>query len=316
MDGAGEPMTQRLATAAGVPRATGTDPRGDLVRGSITLHRGRIEFEHPRDAMEVLLDQDFEEDEQYPPYWAELWPSGIELAYAVSERELTGRSVLELGCGLGLPSIAAALAGGRVLATDRSPDAIALTRANARLSGAELETDVRAWTPGTALAERGPWDLVLGADVVYNQRNVDELLVELPRLVDDTGEVWLADPGRPYAHGFLEAAREAWETVQLRDTRIPDVTIVVLRGPVRRAPRRSGCEPPGDRDVYDLHPSWIRARPPGPHRRSPQSARQRQICRLRAGCDDHGAARLSRRRRPTRRRRSGASGRPPPSTPP
>ena len=53
--------------------------------------------------------------------------------------------MLELGCGLGLPSIAAALAGGRVLATDWSPDAVRATAANAALNEVRLETAQVAW---------------------------------------------------------------------------------------------------------------------------------------------------------------------------
>ena len=96
------------------------DPRLDLASGSLDLHRGLIRFVHPRDPTDLLYEQDIAADESYPPYWAELWPSGIELAHAVSGRSWADVAVLELGCGLGLPSIAAALGGARVLATDRS----------------------------------------------------------------------------------------------------------------------------------------------------------------------------------------------------
>lgn len=229
-------MTQRVAAAARVRRrAAAADLRHDLVSGSITLHGGRIDFVHPREAMELIYEQNFDAEEEYPPYWAELWPSGIELAYAISARELAGAPVLELGCGLGLPSIAASLAGGRVLATDRSPDATAFTAANARRSRAILETAVCSWDePGTML-DRGPWSIVLASDVLYGQRNVTELLDLLPRLVDDSGEVWIADPGRPLAADFLEAAREAWHTVSTTATRIPSVRIHHLRDRRRAA---------------------------------------------------------------------------------
>ena len=80
----------------------------------------------PRDT-EALLDEEAFEHEEFLPYWAELWPSSLALARTIAGRALRGARTLELGCGLGLPSIAAALAGGRVLATDWSPEAIAMT---------------------------------------------------------------------------------------------------------------------------------------------------------------------------------------------
>src|SRR5215204_3004899 len=78
---------------------------------------------HPPDAAE-LIDEEAFEHEEFLPYWAELWPSSLALARAVAGVELAGRSVVELGCGLALPSIVASLGGARVTATDWSPDAL------------------------------------------------------------------------------------------------------------------------------------------------------------------------------------------------
>ena len=67
-------------------------------------------------------------------------------------RSLRGARVLELGCGLGLPSIAAALAGGRVLATDWSADAVRATAANAALN--DVDGRDRAGRLGRARGDR------------------------------------------------------------------------------------------------------------------------------------------------------------------
>src|SRR4051812_23309300 len=105
----------------------------------------------PRDSESLLDEHAFEEDE-FLPYWAELWPSGVALARAIATRSLKRASVLELGCGLGLPSLAAALAGGRVLATDWSPAAVELPPAHAERNGAALENPGLSWAaPGAAL---------------------------------------------------------------------------------------------------------------------------------------------------------------------
>ena len=67
--------------------------------------------------LDVLLEEidpvSFAEDERLP-YWAELWPSAVALArYAIQHLDLTGRRVLELGCGLGLVGVAGGGGGGR-----------------------------------------------------------------------------------------------------------------------------------------------------------------------------------------------------------
>ena len=131
---------------------------------------------------------------------------GLALARVVGVRALRGARVLELGCGLGLPSLAAAAAGGRVLATDWAEDSIALTLRNAARNGLALEGLRCSWTAPDALVARAPWDLVLASDVFYEERNGEALLPLLPRLIDARGEIWLADPGRPSADPFLEAA--------------------------------------------------------------------------------------------------------------
>jgi predicted nicotinamide N-methyase len=177
----------------------------DVVEEVVPLFGRDLRLLRPRDT-DALLDEHAFEHEEYLPYWAELWPSSLALARAVGARALRGARTLELGCGLGLVSIAAAFAGGRVLATDWSPDAVAMTRANAERNGAELETLVCSWTEPGPLVERAPWDLVLASDVLYEARNVDALLPLLPRL---GAEAWIADPGRRPAERFLaEAARE------------------------------------------------------------------------------------------------------------
>ena len=73
--------------------------------------RGRdLALLRPRDA-ESLLNEEAFEHEEFLPYWAELWPSALALARVVGARALRGARTLELGCGLGLPSLAAAVAG-------------------------------------------------------------------------------------------------------------------------------------------------------------------------------------------------------------
>ena len=140
------------------------------------------------------------------PYWARLWPSGLALARAVLRGPpLDGRRVLELGCGLGAPSVAAARRGASVLATDVSSDAVVFAAHNLALNELAGDVAVASWK---ALVEHGPWDLVLAADVLYLRANVESLLRALPRLVADDGAAWIADPGRNGARDFLAAARK------------------------------------------------------------------------------------------------------------
>jgi predicted nicotinamide N-methyase len=160
----------------------------------------RLKILRPPSA-DALIDEAAFDAEEFLPYWAELWPSGLALARHVATLELEGRRVLELGCGLGLPSLAAALRGAHVLATDWAEDAVALLRRNAGRNGVSLRAAQVRWGEPEPLLRAAPWDLVLGADLLYEARNADQLAALLPRL---GGEVLLAEPGRPYAKEFLE----------------------------------------------------------------------------------------------------------------
>jgi predicted nicotinamide N-methyase len=140
----------------------------------------------------------------------------VALARELDGEGLRGKRVVELGCGLAVPSISAARAGASVLATDESLEAVALAARNARLNGVRIETAAVDWTEPGDLVRRAPFDLVLAADVLYERANVGPLLSLLPRL---GREAWVADPGRPAAEVFLEQAGRRWST----DTRIRGV---------------------------------------------------------------------------------------------
>ena len=202
-----------------------TTSMSDLVEEVVPLRGRDLRLMRPRDT-EALLDEEAFDRDEFLPYWAELWPSSLALARMIAGRSLRGARTLELGCGLGLPSIAAALAGGRVLATDWSPEAVAMTAANAERNGAELETLVCSWAAPGPLLERAPWDLVLASDVLYEPRNADALLALLPRLGP---EVWLADPGRAPSAGFLEAARSDWTVTTRRAPELANGAVHRLR---------------------------------------------------------------------------------------
>jgi predicted nicotinamide N-methyase len=205
----------------------------DVVEETFALAGLTVRMLRPRDGdavLDELLAEDDPDDERLP-FWAELWPSGAALARAVAARPLAGRRVLELGCGLGLVGVTAAMAGATVLAVDQSPEAVAFTTANAARNQVTLRTAVCAFDRPEPLLAEAPWDLVLAADVLYEQRNVPVLLWLLPRLVDASGEVWLADPGRRMQETFLAGVDAAgWRREQV-PSEPATVTIHRLRPP-------------------------------------------------------------------------------------
>jgi len=159
---------------------------------------GGIELDLLRpDSAEALLDEEAFARDEFLPYWAELWPASLALANALPD--VHGLRVVELGCGLGVPSLVAAARGAVVTATDWAPEAVALLRRNAARNGVELRAEVRDW--------REPWaerfDLALAADVLYERRNVQPLLERLRELAP---AALVALAGRPYEAEFVRRA--------------------------------------------------------------------------------------------------------------
>ena len=178
----------------------------ELVSQTIELPSGKLRIGQPADGAEIPDDHEVQWA-PLAPYWSVLWRSGVALAREIDRADLAGRRVVELGCGLAVPSLAAARAGAQALATDMDVDALELAAANAAENGLELETMSVEWASPDELVERGPFDLALGADILYERQSVALLLKLLPRLAP---EAWIADPGRPAAEPFFEQVRRRW----------------------------------------------------------------------------------------------------------
>jgi predicted nicotinamide N-methyase len=197
----------------------------DLVTQTVQLPSGELRLLQPRESADLPDDGEVEWA-PIAPYWSVLWRSGVALAHELDSRALDGLRVVELGCGLGVPSIAAARAGATVLATDASPEALTLLARNAQANGMRIETATLDWTRPDQLLSRAPFDLVLAADVLYERANVAPLLSLLPRLAP---EALFADPGRPAAGVFIEQARQRGWHIETRSRDIVQVHRLQLR---------------------------------------------------------------------------------------
>ena len=186
---------------------------GGLITRTVELPGGDLRLLQPAESAE-LPDEGAIEWAPLTPYWSVLWRSGLALARELAGEDLRGRRVVELGCGLGLPSLAAARAGAQVLATDAYEEPLELLARNAEANGLAVETAVADWYWPEELVEGAPFDIVVAADVLYLEVAVGAFLELLPRLAP---EARLADPGRAGVRDFLARAAARWKVTSSAD---------------------------------------------------------------------------------------------------
>jgi ETFB lysine methyltransferase len=194
----GDRSAAALARALESEFTTATEP--------VAVGTWQVELLRPRNSDDLISEADFVRDERLP-YWADLWPAARVLAAALAEREPPSRGprprLLELGCGLGLATIAALRAGYDVVATDYYADALRFTRANAwRAVGRLPRTRLVDWREFPT--DLGRFDRVIASDVLYEHSYAPLIATAIDRTLARTGAAVIADPGRIAAPAFLE----------------------------------------------------------------------------------------------------------------
>ena len=165
------------------------------------------------EAIDLLCNELTEEEQADPfsedlcPYFGILWPAARALATFLGDHPelVNGKKGIELGCGLGLPSLVATHLGGDVLATDYHPDVEEYFLRNARHSDIKVKYQRLNWREGNSL---GQYDLVLGSDILYESKHAREVAEGLIKYAQPGSHIVLADPGRAYLQKFLDAMNE------------------------------------------------------------------------------------------------------------
>ena len=171
----------------------------------------------PANSDDLIREEDFVRDERLP-YWADVWPSSIILAGKLLELKGRGKTALELGCGVGLSTLAATSAGFDVLSTDYYEDALDVTRANVFRNLATIaRTRLVDWRHFPE--DLGTFDLVFASDVLYEKEYAELLPVLLRRLLVPGGIALIADPGRVAAPVFVEACATHGLAINKKETR-------------------------------------------------------------------------------------------------
>lgn len=190
------------------------------------------------DNFEALIDQPefverFYKQDEFLPYWAEFWPACLLLAEAVAEWPTVDPAaapvrVVELGCGLALPSLVAAARGYAVIASDYDEDALAFVRESARRNDLPIpETRFIDWRERYA-------DLIgariIAAEILYEARSIRPIADFLAAQLTADSDALICDRNRSTADAFPAAARDAGLEVTVQPVRRDDPEYGVIEG--------------------------------------------------------------------------------------
>jgi predicted nicotinamide N-methyase len=175
--------------------------------------------------LDATIDQMFEELtrlerpellDQLCPYFGVIWPAARALAEVVDHALIPGLQqtadtrIIELGCGLAMPSLVAAQKGAQVFATDFHPQVERFLKINREKNHASslkyVEWDWRT-LPALPPALQTIWgkaDWVMGSDVLYDRDLPVPLARAMAQAVTAKGRITLTDPGRPYLQLFCD----------------------------------------------------------------------------------------------------------------
>jgi predicted nicotinamide N-methyase len=183
----------------------------DTARERVILGKATFLLDRPADPADLVdytsLDAALAADAPLP-YWADIWPASRMLAKAIlAENWTADMQCLELGCGLGLPGVAALSAGMQVTFSDADATSVEFAAHNGRINGFSK-------IKGLVLDWRDPpkdrrFPLIIGSDVTYEPKFHEALFQTLMCTLEEGGTLLLVDPDRKQAGAFLDMLR-AW----------------------------------------------------------------------------------------------------------
>lgn len=154
------------------------------------------------------------------PYWAELWESATAIGAWIARDGgaiVKSKSVMDLGCGMGLSGTVAALMGARVLFADIERESLLFARLNGLRYG-DVEAQRVDWQKDD-LGRR--FDVILGADVLYDRSQWPFLEPFFRKHLAPGGHILLGEPGRPSGEGFWEWITPRGWTLLRREQPVP-----------------------------------------------------------------------------------------------
>ena len=138
------------------------------------------------------------------PLFGQIWAMGKILARVMLQEQLDGKQILEIGCGIGFPSLVIKQLGGDITASDYHPLAESFLIENTNLNHLKpIPFQTGDWN--TANSKLGKFDLIIGSDILYEHQHIKLLSAFIDHHSSNQVEVIIIDPGRGSHRAFARA---------------------------------------------------------------------------------------------------------------
>lgn len=166
------------------------------------------------------------EIEQLAPYFGVVWPSALALCAYLAQPEIkqqiNGRDVIELGCGLAVPSILCSKVGGYCTVVDSHPSVANFLRQNVTQNE---PVHLTLMSPDDARKNfrdsKRRFDWVLASDVLYDRTLAQEFADMFCEFANPDGRCVITDPGRAYLQEFVSAMKQRGWIDELSSWTVP-----------------------------------------------------------------------------------------------
>jgi predicted nicotinamide N-methyase len=141
----------------------------------------------------------------------QIWPASIAAARLLARVDLRGKRVLDLGCGIGIPGIAAVRGHALTTFADMQADALAFAKWNAsrHCSEGAVATVQQDWSQSVV---SGVFDVIVLADVSYRPIHHISLQRHLSACLAPGGVILHADPVRRESTPFVRQLQARFHT--------------------------------------------------------------------------------------------------------
>lgn len=196
----------------------------------ITVRGKTLKIVRPAKLEELFQGDPFLESEKFP-LWFKIWEASLVLADYLATLH-PSCEILEIGAGLGVPSLVASAFGHKVLASDLEVLPLKFLEKSAKENGLSIETQILDLTHPNLPRK---FDLIVGAEIVFKKKLFDPLLDFFKIYLKPKGEVLLAHASerKKILIPFLYKAQAFFEIqTSIRRLRSEEETIEIIFKPV------------------------------------------------------------------------------------